>query len=89
MTNYNFFDRFVLSLTSANLVSSVVVVGIQAARILSRLLRITNGTPQGSCLIVTSGNQTTVDWLCRSARVITTLSVEAAILSVLIIAVDR
>ncbi|ROT69615.1 putative G-protein coupled receptor [Penaeus vannamei] len=74
-------NRFVLSLTSANLLSTVVVVPVHA-------LRVGGLTP----LLTTAaeGDVSEEDfWWCQASQALMALAVEAAIFSVLLIAVDR
>ncbi|XP_066971731.1 beta-1 adrenergic receptor-like [Macrobrachium rosenbergii] len=82
-------NRFVLSLTSANLVSTVVVVPVQALRLagLTHLLSpSTAGGAEGQEEVTRGAEQF---WWCQASKALMALAVEAAIFSVLLIAVDR
>ncbi|KAK8745390.1 hypothetical protein OTU49_000165 [Cherax quadricarinatus] len=83
-------NRFVLSLTSANLVSTVMVVPVHALRLggLTPLL-----TPSTAAEGADGGHYVSRGdeefWWCQVSKALMALAVEAAIFSVLLIAVDR
>lgn len=89
-------DRFVLSLTSANLVSTVVVVPIHALRLAGLTPLLTPALVEASHSAATDGGGDHYEgrgaeefWWCQVSKALMALAVEAAIFSVLLIAVDR
>ncbi|XP_045102145.1 beta-3 adrenergic receptor-like [Portunus trituberculatus] len=82
-------NRFVLSLTSANLVSTVVVVPVHALRLWGLTPLLTPSTATGADGDHDVGRGGEEFWWCQVSKALMALAVEAAIFSVLLIAVDR
>ncbi|MPC36741.1 hypothetical protein E2C01_030209 [Portunus trituberculatus] len=80
---------FVLSLTSANLVSTVVVVPVHALRLWGLTPLLTPSTATGADGDHDVGRGGEEFWWCQVSKALMALAVEAAIFSVLLIAVDR
>ena len=80
--------RFVLSLTTANLISALIIAPAQGFRIGRQILN-SESQHKGECLYSESITSVRLDWFCQSCRILTTVVTEASILSVLLIAIDR
>lgn len=78
-----------LSLTSANLVSTVVVVPVHALRLGGLTPLLTPAATEGAGEDHGVGRGDEEFWWCQVSKALMALAVEAAIFSVLLIAVDR